>query len=141
MQPEGIDAHMKELFREVGVKEAMIASAFREIQESRENMEEYERSLVAYLGRHQVITAMTYCGLTEAQICICAGHEQIDGRMEAYDFVNPNMFKELVNVLSRRPIIQILDQMAEYNEISYDGEAMSSPVTVGPGLYSSRIVR
>lgn len=132
---------MKELFREVGVKEAMIASAFREIQESRENMEEYERSLVAYLGRHQVITAMTYCGLTEAQICICAGHEQIDGRMEAYDFVNPNMFKELVNVLSRRPIIQILDQMAEYNEISYDGEAMSSPVTVGPGLYSSRIVR
>lgn len=118
-----LNAHMKELFREVGVKEDMVASAFREICESKSNMEEYERSAVAYLGRHQAITAMVYCGLSEAQICVCAGHEQIDREVEAYDFVNPDTFRELANVLGRRPIIQILDQMAQYDEILYEGGA------------------
>lgn len=116
-----LNAHMKELFRKVGVKEDMIASAFETMRESDENMEEYERSIVAYLGRHQAITAMVYCGLTEAEICACAGHEQIDKDVEPYDFVNPDAFRALADKLSRRPIVQIFDQMQNYCTVIYDG--------------------
>ena len=116
-----LNAHMKELFKKVGVKEDMIASAFETMRESDETMEEYERSIVAYLGRHQAITAMVYCGLTEAEICACAGHEQIDKDVKPYDFVNPDAFRALADKLSRRPIVQIFDQMQNYCTVIYDG--------------------
>lgn len=116
-----LNAHMKELFRKVGVKEDMIASAFETMRESDETMEEYERSIVAYLGRHQAITAMVYCGLTEAEICVCAGHEQIDKDVKPYDLVNPDAFRALADKLSRRPIVQIFDQMQNGCTVIFDG--------------------
>lgn len=120
-----LNTYMKDMFEIVGVTEDLVASAFRAIGEDENAKWEYERSVVAYLGRHQAITAMVYCGLTEAQICACAGHEQVNTDMREYDFVNPDTFRKLAAALSRRPVFQVLDQITEARQIIYDGNAQS----------------
>ena len=104
-----VNARMESLYHETGCDEDLMALALYDMRSEEEIREECENSLVAYLGRHQMITEMVAVGMPEKFIFALAGHAQRDYTADAADLTNADFFVEASDYLNRRPVIWLLD--------------------------------
>ena len=112
---------MSDLYQKEHCDEALMMLAIRDFREDHELKEDCEKSLVAYLGRHQMMTEMVAVGLPERYIFAVAGHAQKDSDADIADLSNPDVFIEVSNCLNRRPVIWVLDHSAHIEKLLYDG--------------------
>ena len=119
---------MSKLYRETDCDEALMMLAIRDFRNDHEIKEECEKSLIAYLGRHQMITEMVAVGMPERYIFSLAGHAQMDPDADIADLSNPDIFIEVSNYLNRRPAIWALDRSVQPDRIIFDGKKPLSKV-------------
>lgn len=113
---------MSDLYQKEHCDEALMMLAIRDFRADHELKEECEKSLVAYLGRHQMMTEMVAIGMPERYIFAVAGHAQKDPDADIADLSNPDVFIEVSNYLNRRPAIWALDHSVQIEKLSYNGE-------------------
>ena len=95
----------------------------------RDNKELREETASLYLLRHQMITWAVACGCSRAMIFSQAGHKVEDMDAPKSDFSNPDLLREMAELMSRRPLIQYLDELSLNRELT--------PAELGGGVVSS----
>lgn len=95
----------------------------------RDNKELREETASLYLLRHQMITWAVACGCSRAMIFAQAGHKVEDMDAPKSDFSNPDLIREMAELMSRRPLIQDLDGLSLNRELT--------PAELGGGVVSS----
>ena len=95
----------------------------------RDNNELREETASLYLLRHQMITWAVACGCSRAMIFAQAGHKVEDMDAPKSDFSNPDLIREMAELMSRRPLIQDLDGLPLNRELT--------PAELGGGVVSS----
>lgn len=108
-----VNDKLQTLYHETGCDEDLMALAMYDFRSEDEIRDECESSLVAYLGRHQMITELVAVGMPERYIYALAGHAQRDYAADPADLTNPDIFIEVSNYLNMRPIIWLLDSSME----------------------------
>lgn len=104
---------MKNMYQRAGVAEDLMRTAYQEMRADPDLAEDCEGRATAYLCRHQFATAMVYCGLSQGEIYTVMGHAEEDASVRKSDYSNPTAFCALADKMSRRPLVQILDHLAE----------------------------
>ena len=113
---------MNDLYRETKCDEDLMRMAIRDFRTDQEIREECEKSLIVYLGRHQMITEMVAVGMPEKYIFALAGHSQMDPDADIADLSNPDVFVTVSDYLNRRPAIWALDNSVHVDDISFTGK-------------------
>ena len=104
-----VNAQMSLLYIDAKCDQAIMIIGQEEMNNDPELKKELENSLVAYLGRHQMITEMVAVGMPERYIFSLAGHAQMDPVADAADLSNADTFLEVSDYLNRRPIVMLMD--------------------------------
>ena len=105
-----VNAEMTLLYMDSGCDREIMIICQEELKYDQASKEDCEGSLVAYLGRHQMITELVAVGMPERYIFHLAGHAQMDPVADAADLSNLDTFLEVSDYLNRRPIVQLLDR-------------------------------
>lgn len=119
------------LYQQTGVAEDFMRTAYQDMREDPNLAEDCEGRATAYLCRHQFATAMVYCGLSQGEIYSVMGHAEEDEWVHKSDYSNPDAFCALADKMSRRPLVQILDQHPSCQ--TYQCEARKSVVVDADG--------
>lgn len=105
-----VNAQMSILYIDAKCDQDLMVVGQEEMNNDPKLKKELENSLVAYLGRHQMITEMVAVGMPERYIFNLAGHAQMDPVADKADLNNLDTFLEVSDYLNRRPIVQLMDQ-------------------------------
>lgn len=121
-----LNEKLKNLYRQAGVTEDLMRTAYQDMRENLDLAKDCEGRATAYLCRHQFCTAMVYCGLSQGEIYSLMGHAVEDASVRKSDYANPDSFCMLADKMSRRPLIQMLDQLSACHTYC----CQDAPVTV-----------
>lgn len=129
--PKLVNKVMSELYLETECDQDLMRMALQDFRTDSEIRQDCEKSLVVYLGRHQMMTEMVAIGMPERYIFALAGHAQKDPNADIADLANPDVLVEVSDYLNRRPAIWVLDHSVKNANLKFTGEKNFSVLADG----------